>query len=329
MEAIVFDHVSKVYSGAAVPAVNDVSLDIPSGKTVVILGTSGSGKTTLMKMVNRLYEPTSGQIFVEGTEICDLPANELRRRIGYVIQQIGLFPHWTVAQNVATVPGILGWPKARREARVDELLLLMGLPPDEFRTRYPSQLSGGQQQRVGIARALAADPGIMLMDEPFGAVDAITRGHLQEEFLALQSRTHKTVLFVTHDVEEALHLADKLIVMDGGRVLQYDTSFNVIAHPANDFVAQLIGADDMMRLLRLVTVRNVVDPLEPETAAYRGEPMSLDDSMRDALSKLMRADTDVLPVADATGRLVGQVAFQTVREQLRRSPVPAHGLPAQ
>jgi len=326
MEAIVFDRVSKVFSGAAGPAVNEVSLEVPDGKTAVILGTSGSGKTTLMKMVNRLCEPTSGRIFVEGTEIRALQVNDLRRRIGYVIQQIGLFPHWTVAQNVATVPGILGWPKARIEARVDELLDLMGLPPGEFRKRYPSQLSGGQQQRVGIARALAADPDIMLMDEPFGAVDAITRGHLQEEFLALQQRTHKTVLFVTHDVEEALLLADKLIVMDGGRVLQYDTSFNVIAHPANAFVAQLIGAKDMMRLLRLVTVRNVLQPLEPETAAYRGEPLNLDDSMRDVLTKLMRADRDVLPVVDATGKLVGQAALQTVREQLRRSPEAIHEL---
>jgi len=326
MEAIVFDRVSKVFSGAAGPAVNEVSLEVPDGKTAVILGTSGSGKTTLMKMVNRLCEPTSGRIFVEGTEIRALQVNDLRRRIGYVIQQIGLFPHWTVAQNVATVPGILGWPKARIEARVDELLDLMGLPPGEFRKRYPSQLSGGQQQRVGIARALAADPDIMLMDEPFGAVDAITRGHLQEEFLALQRRTHKTVLFVTHDVEEALLLADKLIVMDGGRVLQYDTSFNVIAHPANAFVAQLIGAEDMMRLLRLVTVRNVLQPLEPETAAYRGEPLNLDDSMRDVLTKLMRADRDVLPVVDATGKLVGQAALQTVREQLRRSPEAIHEL---
>jgi osmoprotectant transport system ATP-binding protein len=326
MEAIVFDRVSKVFSGAAGPAVNEVSLEVPDGKTAVILGTSGSGKTTLMKMVNRLCEPTSGRIFVEGTEIRALQVNDLRRRIGYVIQQIGLFPHWTVAQNVATVPGILGWPKARIEARVDELLDLMGLPPGEFRKRYPSQLSGGQQQRVGIARALAADPDIMLMDEPFGAVDAITRGHLQEEFLALQQRTHKTVLFVTHDVEEALLLADKLIVMDGGRVLQYDTSFNVIAHPANAFVAQLIGAEDMMRLLRLVTVRNVLQPLEPETAAYRGEPLNLDDSMRDVLTKLMRADRDVLPVVDATGKLVGQAALQTVREQLRRSPEAIHEL---
>jgi osmoprotectant transport system ATP-binding protein len=318
VDAIVFDHVSKTYPGASVPAVNDVSLAAPAGKTVVILGTSGSGKTTLMKMVNRLYEPTGGQIFVEGTEIHALPANELRRRIGYVIQQIGLFPHWTVADNVATVPRILKWPPNRVQERVDELLELVGLPPGEYRKRYPSQLSGGQQQRVGIARALAADPGIMLMDEPFGAVDAITRGRLQEEFLALQARTHKTVLFVTHDVEEALHLADRLIIMDRGQVLQYDTSFNVITRPANDFVAKLIGADDMMHLLGLVTVRNVLVPLTPAAAAHADEALSIDDCMNDVLTCLLRSEYDALPVRDAAGELVGQCDLQTVRARLRR-----------
>ncbi len=319
MDAIVFDHVTKVFPGAAAPAVDDVSLSIPSGLTVVILGTSGSGKTTLMKMVNRLDEPTAGRILVEGEDIHGLEPVALRRRIGYVIQQIGLFPHWTVAENVATVPRTLGWSKAAVNARVEELLDLVGLPPAEYRGRYPSQLSGGQQQRVGIARALAADPDILLMDEPFGAVDAITRSRLQDEFLALQERTHKTVLFVTHDVEEALHLADRLIVMDAGKVLQYDTSFNAIAHPANDFVAELIGASDMMRLLRLVTVRNVLEPLRPETAMHACDAISLDTSMRDVLSLLLRSGCEALPVMDATGTLVGEADLNTVRAQLRRT----------
>ena len=318
MEAIVFDHVTKVYPGATGHAVDDVSLEIPSGKMVVILGTSGSGKTTLMKMVNRLYEPTQGHIFVEGTEVQSLPVNDLRRRIGYVIQQIGLFPHWTVARNVATVPSILGWDKKKIDERVDYLLNLLGLPPAEFRDRYPSQLSGGQQQRVGIARALAADPDIMLMDEPFGAVDAITRGRMQEEFLALQARTHKTVLFVTHDVEEALHLADKLIVMDRGRVLQYDTSFNVIASPADAYVAELIGSDDVMRLLRLVTVRNVLLPIDPDAELCTDEVLSIDDSVRDALARLLQCNHDALPVLDEAGNLVGQCRLDTIRDRLRR-----------
>jgi osmoprotectant transport system ATP-binding protein len=317
MDAILFEHVSKVYPHAQAAAVDDVSLGVPAGQTVVILGTSGSGKTTLLKMVNRLYEPTRGRIFVEGSEIHDLPIDELRRHIGYVIQQIGLFPHWTVAQNVATVPRILGWPKGRVNARVDELLATVGLPPAEFRKRYPSQLSGGQQQRVGIARALAADPQILLMDEPFGAVDAITRGRLQDEFLALQHRTHKTVLFVTHDVEEALHLADRLILMDGGRVLQYDTPFNVITRPASNFVAELIGADDVMRLLRLVTVRNALEPLTPAAAAHRDAALHANDSMRDVLAQLLRSPYDTLPVANGDGELIGQIDLQTVRDRLR------------
>ena len=326
MDSIVFDQVSKVYPGAPAPAVDDVSLSIPRGTTAVILGTSGSGKTTLMKMVNRLYDPTGGRILVEGRDIRELEPTELRRRIGYVIQQIGLFPHWTVAENVATVPSILGWPRDKTRARVNELLNLVGLDPAEYASRYPSQLSGGQQQRVGIARALAADPDIMLMDEPFGAVDAITRGRLQDEFLALQQATHKTVLFVTHDVEEALHLADRLIVMDKGKVLQYDTPFNVIAHPANDFVAELIGAEDMVRLLRLVTVRNVLQPLRPDTAQRCPEIITINASMRDVLAALLRSGCEALPVMGEDGALVGEVDLATVRDQLRRPTAPEPAL---
>jgi osmoprotectant transport system ATP-binding protein len=335
MDSIVFDHVTKVYpparsaqlgrTGATAAAVDDVSLEIPAGRIVVILGTSGAGKTTLLKMVNRLLEPTAGRLFVEGIEVHDLSPDALRRRIGYVIQQIGLFPHWTVAQNVATVPRLLGWDKRRIAERVDALLDLLGLPPAEYRHRYPNQLSGGQQQRVGIARALAADPGIMLMDEPFGAVDAVTRGCLQAEFLAIQNRTHKTVLFVTHDVEEALRLADRLVVMDAGRVVQVDTPFNVIARPANTFVAGLVGAGDVTRLLRLVTVRSALRPLDPEVANRGLDPLGLDDSLRDALARLLQLGVDALPVADGEGRLVGQVDLQGVREQLRPPADPAGG----
>jgi osmoprotectant transport system ATP-binding protein len=317
MDAIVFDHVTKVYPGAAAAAVDDVSLAIPSGKIAVILGTSGSGKTTLLKMVNRLQEPTAGRIFVEGIEVHDLPPDALRRRTGYVIQQIGLFPHWTVEQNVATVPRLLGWDKRRIDERVDALLDLLGLPPAEYRKRHPSQLSGGQQQRVGIARALAGDPDIMLMDEPFGAVDAVTRGCLQEEFLAIQERTHKTVLFVTHDVEEALRLADRLVIMSTGRIVQYDTPFNVVARPASPFVAELVGAGDVTRLLRLVTVRSALRPLQPGVTGRGLDPLRLDDSLSDALARLLQEGVDALPVADGDGRLVGQVDLQSVREQLR------------
>ena len=320
MDAIVFERVTKTFPGATAPAVDDVSLSVPGGTTAVILGTSGSGKTTLLKMVNRLYEPTRGRIFVEGIDVSSLPAVELRRRIGYVIQQVGLFPHWTVAQNIATVPGVLGWPKVQIERRVDELLDLVGLPPAEYRRRRPNELSGGQQQRVGIARALAADPDILLMDEPFGAVDAITRSRLQEEFLALQGRTRKTVLFVTHDVEEALRLADRLIVMDGGRVMQHDTGFEVIARPANAFVAELTGSKDLMRLLQLMSVRWFVQPLQPSIAANDGQAVGVDASLRDALNGLMRSGLDAIPVRDPdSGLLVGQIGMETIRAQLRRA----------
>lgn len=317
MNAIVFDHVTKTYPGAALPAVDDVSLDVPDGQVVVLLGTSGSGKTTLLKMVNRLYEPTSGRIVVEGVEVHALPVTELRRRIGYVIQQIGLFPHWTVAQNVATVPRLLQWERSRIERRVDDLLELVGLPAADYRHRYPVQLSGGQQQRVGIARALAADPDILLMDEPFGAVDAITRARLQDEFVTLQESTHKTVLFVTHDVEEALRLADRLVVMDAGHVLQYDTPFNVITQPASPFVAELVGAGHVMRLLRLVTVRHIVQPLPADSRPAGDTVLHLDDSVSDALATLLRSAHDVLPVVDMHGQLVGQVSLTDVRTQLR------------
>ena len=317
MNAIVFDHVRKTYPGAAMAAVDDVSLDVPDGQVLVLLGTSGSGKTTLLKMVNRLVEPTGGRIVVEGMEVHALPVTELRRRIGYVIQQIGLFPHWTVAQNVATVPRILNWERSRIEQRVDDLLDLVGLPPAMYRRRYPAQLSGGQQQRVGIARALAADPDILLMDEPFGAVDAITRARLQEEFLALQERTHKTVLFVTHDVEEALRLADRLVVMDEGRVLQYGTPFDVISQPVNRCVAELVGASHVMRRLGLRTVRHVVHPLPAGSSLSHDEVLRLDDSMSDALAVLLRSAHEARPVVDGHGQVVGQVTLEDVRGHLR------------
>jgi osmoprotectant transport system ATP-binding protein len=322
LSAISFENVTKVYPGATVPAVEDVSLEVPRGEMAVILGTSGSGKTTLLKMVNRLYEPTRGRILVDGTDVESLPVNELRRRIGYVIQQIGLFPHWTVAGNVAAVPHVLGWKRRRIAARVDELLALVGLPPAEFRNRYPSQLSGGQQQRVGIARALAADPDLLLMDEPFGAVDAITRAELQRELLALQQRTHKTVLFVTHDVEEALALAGRVIVMDRGRVLQYATPFEVVAHPAGEFVARLVGAGNIMRLLGLVPVRTVLEPLEAQAARGPEPPLTAGTSLREALSRLLLSERDALPVIDDEGRTIGQCSLAAIRDRLRQ---PAQG----
>jgi osmoprotectant transport system ATP-binding protein len=269
-----FEHVSKRFDSeiGARPAVDDVTFTIEPGELVVLIGPSGCGKTTLLKLINRLYDPTSGVIYIDGNPSQDLPGPELRRHMGYVIQQGGLFPHYTVEQNVAVVPGLLGWDKSRTAARVDELLTLVGMPPAEYRTRYPSQLSGGQQQRVGIARAIAASPGTLLMDEPFGALDAITRARLQEELRELHQRLGQTIVFVTHDIDEAAQLADRIAVMREGKVLQYDTPLNVIMHPADEFVAELVGADDIPRRLSLVSAAAVMNALGPAETIGPDEP---------------------------------------------------------
>ena len=240
--AIEFKNVSKTFQGAGYPAVKDVSLTVNEGEFVTILGSSGCGKTTLLKMVNRLYEPDTGSITLFGEDISTVDVVKVRRRIGYVIQQIGLFPHYTVGDNIATVPKLLKWEKAKIDARIDELLTLVSLEPQEFRDRYPAQLSGGQQQRVGLARALAVDPKIMLMDEPFGAVDSITREKLQDELVRLHKETGKTFLFVTHDIEEAFKLGDRVIIMNEGTIRQFDTPETIIRHPADPFVASLVNS---------------------------------------------------------------------------------------
>jgi len=254
---VAFEHVSKQY-GSAEPAVNDLSLTIPAGEICVLVGPSGSGKTTTMKMVNRLIEPTGGRITIGGEDVMSLPAVELRRSIGYVIQQVGLFPHLTIAENVAVVPRLLGWKAPRIRARTDELLALVGLEPETFGARYPNELSGGERQRVGVARALAADPPVMLMDEPFGAVDPIRRDRLQNEFLRLQEQVRKTIVFVTHDVDEAIKMADRIAILQRGGILaQYDTPEAILAAPASDFVERFVGADRGLKRLSLARVRDL------------------------------------------------------------------------
>ena len=255
---VAFDHVTKRYPGADAPAVDDLSLEVPAGEICVLVGPSGSGKTTSMKMVNRLIEPTGGRITIDGRDVMDLGAVELRRGIGYVIQQVGLFPHLTVGANAGVVPNLLGWDRARIRDRSDELLELVGLPPDEFRDRYPAELSGGERQRVGVARALAADPPVMLMDEPFGAVDPIRRDRLQNEFLRLQEQVRKTVIFVTHDVDEAIKMADRIAILQRGGILaQYDTPAAILASPASEFVERFVGADRGLKRLSLGRVRDL------------------------------------------------------------------------
>ena len=240
--AIEFKNVYKQFKGSAYSAVDNVSLTINHGEFITILGSSGCGKTTLLKMINRLYDPHKGSIEFFGEDISSKDPVEFRRKIGYVIQQVGLFPHMSIAGNIATVPKILKWPKDKINTRVDELLNLVGLEPGEFRNRYPAQLSGGQQQRVGLARALAVNPDVMLLDEPFGAIDAINRINLQDELLKIYNASKKTYLFVTHDINEAFKLGNRVLIMDKGKIQQFDTPKNIVANPANDFVRSLINS---------------------------------------------------------------------------------------
>ncbi len=313
MSAIVAEQVVKQFPNEPKPAVAGVSFTVEEGEFIILLGPSGCGKTTLMKMINRLYEPSSGRILVQGKDIAQMPATALRRQIGYVIQQTGLFPHMRIEENIAVVPQLLGWDRARIDPRIDELLTLIGLPVS-YRKRYPRQLSGGEQQRVGLARALAADPALMLMDEPFGAIDAITRTRLQDELLRIQQQVRKTIMFVTHDVEEALRLADRIMVLRAGQVVQFDTPLNIITRPANSFVQELVGTEDMLRRLSLLTVRSVLEAPDGAAQAVRGPALSsalatigLDDDLRSALSILLRSGTDTLQVQDASGAPVGQL----------------------
>ena len=267
---VAFEHVTKRYGGADAPAVSDLTFTIPAGEICVLVGPSGSGKTTTMKMVNRLIEPTSGRITIGGEDVMSLPAVELRRRIGYVIQQVGLFPHLTIGENVAVVPRLLGWKPQRITERVDELLDLVGLDTATFRARYPSELSGGERQRVGVARALAADPPVMLMDEPFGAVDPIRRDRLQNEFLRLQEKVRKTIVFVTHDVDEAIKMADRIAILQRGGILaQYDTPEAILENPASDFVERFVGADRGLKRLSLARVRDL--PMIEPVIVHAGE----------------------------------------------------------
>ncbi|MBJ8341146.1 betaine/proline/choline family ABC transporter ATP-binding protein [Antrihabitans sp. YC3-6] len=255
---IVLESVTKRYAGQKDAAVDDVSLTVPAGETVVFVGPSGCGKTTTMRMINRLIEPSSGKITIDGKDALSIDPDELRRGIGYSIQQAGLFPHMTIAKNVATVPGLIKWDKKRITSRVDEMLDLVGLDPGTYRDRYPRQLSGGQQQRVGVARALAADPPVLLMDEPFGAVDPITRGLLQDELMRLQTELGKTIVFVTHDFNEAVKLGDRIAVLGNqSSIMQYDTPEAILANPANDMVAGFVGADASLKQLTLTRVRDV------------------------------------------------------------------------
>ena len=277
---IELEHVTKRYPGTREAAVDDFSMVVPAGKIVVFVGPSGCGKTTTMRMINRLIEPTSGRITIGGEDAGKLDVDTLRRRIGYAIQQAGLFPHFTVAQNIGVVPGLLGWDKKKAGDRVEEMMDLVGLDPADFRDRFPRQLSGGQQQRVGVARALAADPPVLLMDEPFGAVDPITRGNLQDELLRLQSELKKTIVFVTHDFDEAVKLGDKIAVLGNqSTILQYDTPEAILANPADDTVAGFVGAGASLKQLTLLRVRDVELQQDALTVTVDESPASVREKL--------------------------------------------------
>jgi osmoprotectant transport system ATP-binding protein len=307
-----FSHVAKRYPGAAEPAIRDLSFEVPAGKICVLVGPSGCGKTTAMRLVNRMIELTDGDILLDGRSVRDRRPAELRRSIGYAIQQIGLFPHRTVAQNVATVPSLLGWDRERIAARVGQLLELLGLDPD-LRDRYPAQLSGGQRQRVGVARALAADPPLLLMDEPFGAVDPIARERIQGEFLELQRRLGKTVLFVTHDVDEAIRLGDRVAIMRVGGVLaQYASPQQLLMRPADDFVADFVGADRALKRLSLARAGEM--PLEQ---AGEGEVrVAADTTVREALSAILAAGTEEAAVVAPGGEVLGTLTVEAIGDLL-------------
>ncbi|MBA3780966.1 MAG: betaine/proline/choline family ABC transporter ATP-binding protein [Nocardioides sp.] len=252
------EDLSKRFPGQKEPAVDDLTMEIPKGEIVILVGPSGCGKTTTMKMINRIIEPSSGRIFLDGEDVTKVNPDHLRRRIGYVIQQIGLFPHQTIAENIATVPKLLGWEKKRIDERIDELLHMVGMEPGQYRDRYPKELSGGQRQRVGVARAMSADPDVMLMDEPFGAIDPITRDRLQNEFLRLQEQIKKTIIFVTHDIDEAIKMGDRIaILQERSKIAQFDTPERILVNPANDFVSDFIGRGASLKRLSLSRVRDV------------------------------------------------------------------------
>ncbi|KKY90079.1 ATP-binding protein [Enterobacter cloacae] len=302
---IEFQDVNKVFAGQ--PAVSDLNLTCEEGAFSVLIGTSGSGKSTTLKMINRLVEHDSGRICFAGQEIRSLPVLELRRRMGYAIQSIGLFPHWTVARNIATVPQLHKWSKQQIDDRVDELMALLGLDPS-LRERYPHQLSGGQQQRVGVARALAANPEVLLMDEPFGALDPVTRSALQLEMTRIHRILGRTIVLVTHDIDEALRLADRLVLMDNGRVVQQGSPLELLTQPATPFVREFFGRSELG--VRLLSLRTVGESMRREMTPEAGEPLHDSMSLRDALSAFVTGRCERLPVVNAQGQPCGTLHFR-------------------
>ncbi len=321
-KAIRLEKLTKIFDtpNGQVVAARDVDMEVPAGEICVLLGPSGCGKTTALKMINRLIAPTSGKIFIGDEDTSTLNDVELRRSIGYVIQQIGLFPNMTIEENICVVPKLLGWDSGKAKKRAAELLDLVGLDANLFLKRYPKELSGGQQQRVGVIRALAADPPVMLMDEPFGAIDPINREVIQDEFLKMQAEIKKTIMFVSHDIDEAVKMADKIAIFKGGVIEQYDSPDNVLAHPANAFVADFVGADRTLKRLRLVTVEEVADVNVASVSRHA--------KAKDALTALQSGNGDILVVTDGDHHPVGYVTRQMLEGASGSVQELARSLPA-
>jgi osmoprotectant transport system ATP-binding protein len=316
------ENLAKRFPGQREAAVDDLTMEIPKGEIVILVGPSGCGKTTTMKMINRIIEPTSGRIFLDEEDVTKVNADQLRRRIGYVIQQIGLFPHVTIADNIATVPKLLGWKKERISERVDELLEMVGMDPGQYRDRYPKELSGGQRQRVGVARAMSADPDVMLMDEPFGAIDPITRDRLQNEFLRLQEQIKKTIIFVTHDIDEAIKMGDRIAILrEQSHIAQFDTPERILVNPADDFVADFIGRGASLKRLSLSRVRDV--ELHQWPTAQQGT--SRDEVVR----QLEGSDKSAVLILDGQQRPLRWVNADHLRRAEGGADLSEIGLPAE
>lgn len=316
------DGVTKTYPGSRRPAVSDLDLDILSGEILILIGPSGCGKSTTLRLINRMIEPTSGRIIFDGDDVTDVNPDHLRRRIGYVIQQVGLFPHRTIKENIATVPRLLGWNSARITSRVDELLEMVGMDPSVYRDRYPKELSGGQAQRVGVARALGADPEVLLMDEPFGAIDPITRDRLQNEFLRLQGELQKTIVFVTHDIDEAIKMGDRIAILkEQSVVVQHDTPEAILAAPANDFVADFLGSGATLKSLSLIKVGDV--QTDDAVRVYKHNSR---DEMQTILADSERQWLLLLDENDAPVRWVNEEAIDAVDRPLTESGLPVRSI---
>jgi osmoprotectant transport system ATP-binding protein len=304
----------KRFDGMAHPAVDRLTLRVSTGEVCVLIGPSGCGKTTTMRLINRMIEPDAGTVTIGGRNVLEIDPVTLRRHIGYVIQQIGLFPHWSIADNIATVPRLLGWEERRTAARVDELLALVGMDPATYRNRFPRELSGGQKQRVGVARALAADPPVMLMDEPFGAIDPITRTRLQDEFLKILHQLGKTIVFVTHDIDEAIRMGDRIAILNDGALVQYDTPAAILSAPANAFVEAFVGADRVLRRLSLIRVSAAIEQRSGDAPTHA---IAAEASLRDALALMFSMDVDALAVTGGRGEVQGVLTLAGVRARAR------------